>query len=105
MARSQQSALPGVRSAQPYLPIFAGPWVEARDGDVTGLGLYQRHYSRRMIRAADLLADERWPGERHYTYVNPLRIRSTNPGFCFQAAGWQRCGLTKKSRLVILERA
>ena len=56
-----------------------------------------------LIRAADALADERWPGERHYTYVDPREIRSSNPGYCFLRAGWQRCGRTKGG-LVILER-
>lgn len=60
---------------------------------------------------ADVLAraDERWPQEaRHYTYVAPQRVRSTNPGYCFQQAGWRRCGLTKgghgRDQLVVLER-
>jgi hypothetical protein len=57
-----------------------------------------------LIRAADAIADHRWPGERHYTYVNTRKIRSTNPGFCFQMAGWRRCGITKHNKLVILER-
>jgi hypothetical protein len=34
--------------------------------------------------------------------VNPCRIRSTNPGFCFLAAGWSRCGQTN-SGLIVLE--
>lgn len=57
-----------------------------------------------LIRAADAIADLRWPGERHYTYVKASAIRSTNPGFCFQAAGWKRCGTTTVNRLTILER-
>ena len=57
-----------------------------------------------LIREADAIADERWPGERHYTYVNPRKIRSANPGYCFLMAGWRRCGVTKHNRLVILER-
>jgi hypothetical protein len=56
-----------------------------------------------LIRAADALADERWPGERHYTYVNP-RHTSANPGYCFKQAGWQFCGITKWNKLHILER-
>jgi len=59
--------------------------------------------SSELIREADGLADERWPGERHYTYVNSKRIRSTNPGYCFLMAGWRRCGWTKRG-LLILER-
>jgi hypothetical protein len=57
-----------------------------------------------LIAEADEIADARWPGERHYTYVNPRKVRSRNPGYCFKAAGWRRCGDTKWNRLVILAR-
>jgi hypothetical protein len=57
-----------------------------------------------LIREAEGLAWERWPGERLYTYVNPRAIRSVNPGFCFKAAGWRVCGETKKHKLIILEK-
>jgi hypothetical protein len=57
-----------------------------------------------LIQAADELAWERWPDEpRHYTYVNPIRVRSTNPGFCFLVAGWNICGISKDKDLRILE--
>lgn len=51
--------------------------------------------SSELIREADALARDRWPGERHYTYVDPGAVRSTNPGYCFLRAGWHRCGVTK----------
>lgn len=61
-----------------------------------------------LITEADAIADARWPGERHFTYVAPRRIRSTNPGFCFLAAGWRRAGHTKgghgRDPLLVLER-
>lgn len=57
-----------------------------------------------LIRAADAIAFQRWPGERHFTYVNARKVRSINPGFCFLRAGWRRCGITKHNKLVILER-
>lgn len=56
-----------------------------------------------LIRQADQIADCLWPGSRHYTYVRAEAIRSTNPGACFKAAGWRRCGLTQKG-LIVLER-
>lgn len=59
--------------------------------------------SSELIRQADAIADFAWPRERHYTYVNTKAVRSSNPGFCFIAAGWRRCGRTK-SGLLILER-
>jgi hypothetical protein len=44
-------------------------------------------------------------GERHYTHIDAKKIRSTNPGFCFLAAGWVRLKTrTKKLGLRILER-
>lgn len=57
-----------------------------------------------LIRAADELAWALWPGERHYTYVNPRKVQSTNPGYCFLKAGWRKCGITKQRKLLILER-
>ncbi len=55
-----------------------------------------------LIREAMALAWTRWPGERVFTYVNPGKIRSVNPGACFKYAGWRRCGMSKGG-LVILE--
>ena len=57
-----------------------------------------------LIEEACELAWQRWPGERLFTYVKPAAIRSSNPGYCFQMAGFRKCGTTKGGRLVILER-
>lgn len=57
-----------------------------------------------LIVAAMELAWQRWPGERFYTYVNPRRVRSTNPGYCFKRAGWRPCGVTKTRKLLVLEK-
>lgn len=63
----------------------------------------ESYLSSDLIREAMELAWQRWPGERLYTYVNAKKIRSTNPGFCFKAAGWRTCGRSKSKGLVILE--
>lgn len=57
-----------------------------------------------LILEAEQLAWQRWPGERLYTYVNAKKIQSSNPGYCFQMAGWNKCGETVSRKLVILER-
>jgi hypothetical protein len=54
-----------------------------------------------LIRQACELARQRWPGERLYTYVNPRKIKSANPGCCFLKAGWRRCGVTKRGLLIL----
>ena len=61
------------------------------------------HLSSDLVREADQLAWDRWPGERHYTYVNPRKVKSTNPGYCFIMAGWRVCGKTQGG-LIVLER-
>ena len=61
------------------------------------------HLSSSLIRQADAIADEVWADRRHYTYVNGEAVKSSNPGFCFIAAGWTRAGMTKGG-LHVLER-
>lgn len=66
-----------------------------------------------LIREALRLGMARWPRQRFYTYVNPrkLSVRKRRgleycpwpPGRCFIEAGWQKCGITKVNKLVILE--
>ena len=55
-----------------------------------------------LIKEADEMAWDRWPEPRHYTYVDPKKIRSSNPGYCYIQAGWNKCGVTGKG-LIILE--
>lgn len=57
-----------------------------------------------LIRAADAIADRRWPGQRHYTYVDPTKVGGDPAGNCFRHAGWRECGKTKARGLLILER-
>lgn len=59
--------------------------------------------SSQLIRQADLIADAVWACRRHYTYVDPEKVRSVNPGYCFKLAGWRRCGMSKSGK-IILER-
>ena len=51
--------------------------------------------SSALIAEACEWAWAKWPGERLYTYVDANRIRSSNPGCCFKAAGWRGCGNTR----------
>jgi len=57
--------------------------------------------SSTLILEAEQLGWQRWPGERLYTYVNPTKIKSKNPGYCFLVAGWRKCGFTKGGLLIL----
>jgi hypothetical protein len=64
--------------------------------------------SSELIREVDELADHRWPGTRHFTYVDPVkttrqRSKHAQAGQCFVHAGWRRCGQSQTG-LVLLER-
>lgn len=45
--------------------------------------------SSEIILEAERIAVERWGPNRAYTYVNPAKILSANPGYCFKQAGWR----------------
>lgn len=57
--------------------------------------------SSQLIRAADVRAWERWPGQRLFTFVDPAEVHSPNPGFCFKAAGWRYVRTTPKGLHVL----
>jgi hypothetical protein len=43
-----------------------------------------------LILEAEGLATEHWGGpQRMFTYVDPRRVASANPGYCFKMAGWR----------------
>ena len=57
-----------------------------------------------LILKAEEYAWHRWPNERLYTYISTTKIRSSNPGYCYLMAGWQKCGVTKVNKLIIMEK-
>lgn len=59
--------------------------------------------SSALIEEACELAWQRWTGQRLWTYVASDKIKSSNPGYCFQMAGFRKCGTSQRG-LVILER-
>lgn len=62
------------------------------------------YLSSDLIIEAEQIAWQRWPNARLYTYVNPRKIKSTNPGYCFIVAGWRKVGITKSKKLLVLEK-
>lgn len=65
----------------------------------------------RLLASAVLLdamdrAWRRWPGERLFTFVDPARVRGSNPGYCFIRAGWMRLpGRTSRGLVVLVAEA
>lgn len=59
--------------------------------------------SSEMILEATKLTLEYYKDYNHdglITFVNPFKIKSINPGYCYKMAGWKKIGNTKKGLLV-----
>ena len=57
-----------------------------------------------IILEAEQFAVRKWGPTRAFTYVDESKIRSSNPGYCFQKSGWKKCGRSKTYGKVILEK-
>ena len=54
--------------------------------------------SSEVILECEAIAIGRWGPDRMYTYVNPAKIQSVNPGCCFKKAGWKMIGTSKSGQ-------
>lgn len=86
-----------------------------RRDDQTGVNctIYRREageVASTLLKAAMLLAWERWPAERLFTFIDPTQVTPTmmrgRPtwGHCFYQAGWHFAGLTKAGLHVLESR-
>ena len=57
-----------------------------------------------LIREAVGITALRWGDDPFITYVALNRIRSSNPGFCFLKAGFDRVGYNSKTKLGLMAR-
>lgn len=60
--------------------------------------------SSQVLADALPLVVRKWGNTRVFTYVNPSKIKSSNPGCCFKKAGFKTCGTNKTGKLIILEK-
>lgn len=90
----------GVGSYQALLTLDClALWVAKVWRDPSGeTGVYNAIFRNESpVRSSDLIREacelgwQRWPGERFYTYVNPAKIKSPHPGYCYLMAGWRYC--------------
>lgn len=51
-----------------------------------------------IILEAERAAFAKWGPNRMYTYIDPRRVRSPNPGYCFKVADWKLVRITKDGK-------
>lgn len=88
--------------------VWMWPFDEMRMDGQTGYNcsIFRNESARRsseIILEAEVAAFAKWGANRLYTYVDGRKIRSTNPGFCFQAAGWQKAGHSKSGLTLLVK--
>lgn len=83
--------------------LFAWMWPldEMRMDNQTGYNCAifrneSRRQSSQIILEAERHATEKWGPNRFYTYVDPRKIGSGNPGYCFKRAGWRHIGESRR---------
>lgn len=59
--------------------------------------------SSEIIIEAERMAFSKWGPARLYTYVDPSKVRSSNPGCCFKAAGWHFDRLSKSGTHLLVK--
>lgn len=62
-----------------------------------------RRLSSEIILEAEDHAVAKWGSNRVYTYVDPGKIASNNPGWCFQKAGWEKRGRSKSGLILLVK--
>jgi len=76
------------------LVVFGWLHQQYRDDNEEGYNcaIFRNESARRssdVILECEALVVSRWGKGRAFTYINPAKIRSTNPGYCFKQAGWR----------------
>ncbi len=59
--------------------------------------------SSEIILEAEGMATEKWGPARMYTYIDPTKIKSRNPGYCFKMAGWHFLRLTQSGKHLLVK--
>lgn len=88
--------------------LFVWLWSEFRmDGQRGYNCAIFRNESRRLssdvILEAEGHAIAKWGAGRAFTYVDPSKVQSRNPGYCFRRAGWLHVA-TKKDGKFLFEK-
>jgi len=90
--------------------LFLWQWPQdgmRRDGQNGYNCVMFRNESKRrsseIIIEAERHAIEKWGPNRFYTYVDPRKIKSANPGYCFKIAGYHFVRVTPNGKHLLVK--
>lgn len=82
--------------------VFAWRNAAKREDGQTGWECSIFHNESGLLSSGIILACEEHVEGRKFTYIDPKKVKSTNPGYCFLCAGWKHAGRSKDRNLVLL---
>ena len=82
-----------IRDAEARL-CFGWLWQQYRDDKEEGYccSIFNNASERRssdVILECEAIVRLKWGNRRMFTYVDPSKVKSANPGYCFKQAGWR----------------
>ncbi len=95
-------------AAATVLFVWMFPDPKYRMDDQTGYNcaIFRNESPRRssaIILEAEGMAVEKWGPARMYTYIDPAKIKSSNPGYCFKMAGWRFVRITQSGKHLLVK--
>ena len=86
--------------------MFPDPSIRMDGQTGYNCAIFRNESSRRssdIILEAEQFAIARWGPGRMYTYIDPAKVRSTNPGYCYLKAGWHSHGYSKGGKRLMVK--
>lgn len=87
-----------------FVWMYPDPTMRMDHQEGYNCAIFRNESSRRssdIILEAEDRAFDYWGPNRLYTYVDPSKVRSINPGYCFLCAGWKRVGISKGGKVLL----
>lgn len=84
--------------------VFPDPKYRMDNQEGYNCAIFRNESKRRsseIILEAEEAALTKWGPNRFYTYVDPAKILSLNPGYCFKCAGWKKVWTTASGKILL----
>ncbi len=89
-----------------FVWMFPNPALRMDAQTGYNCAIFRNESNRRssdIILEAERWAVQKWGTNRAYTFIDPKKIKSSNPGYCFKMAGWKQDGFTKGAKVILIK--
>jgi hypothetical protein len=89
-----------------FVWMFPDPTMRMDGQTGYNCAIFRNESARRsseIILEAEGMAFSKWGPDRMYTYIDPAKIKSRNPGYCFKVAGWRFVRVTPSGKHLLVK--